>query len=368
MKRGEMRPVGQVPQKQYIYIAELAKRLSISARAIRFYEEQGLIHPAKDPNNDYRLFTESDILRLQTILLLREIGMSLADIGTLLDEMESNHKDIVANYLEMQRSALYAKWIELSRTIRSTEQLVERFYEGRELADEGMMTLSNGLKQLRRIRESTHTYWDFNANAASFDEHVLTVTEPWIPYSGYEAVLDSIIGYLCPSKNERGLELAIGTGNLSAKCVAQGAKMYGVDQSFEMLRQCRSKYPGIHTKLGNMMAAPFFDHQFDFIVSSYAFHLLTFEQQFLSLREMDRLLVNGGRVCIADHMFVNEVERIAVLERLKTEKDEKGIRSVESHSFAYITSLTEWFTQQFYTTQLIRVHESVYLLLAYKPM
>jgi putative AdoMet-dependent methyltransferase len=83
---------------------------------------------------------------------------------------------------------------------------------------------------------------------------------------------------------------------------------------------------------------------------------------------MDRLLVNGGRVCIADHMFVNEVERIEVLERLKTEKDEKGIRSVESHSFAYITSLTEWFTQQFYTTQLIRVHESVYLLLAYKPM
>lgn len=48
-------------------IKEAASRLGISARAIRFYEEKGLIQPAKQVSNGYRTYTENDIWRLQTI-------------------------------------------------------------------------------------------------------------------------------------------------------------------------------------------------------------------------------------------------------------------------------------------------------------
>ena len=209
-------------QNQFMRIAEISKKLSISTRAIRFYEDQGLVHPAKNSVNAYRLFSETDVVRIQTIVILREIGMSLTDIRSVLNEMDRNRTDTVANYLELQRSALYTKWIELSHTIRSTEQVVESFYRTGSLADsEELIALSGGLKRLQEIRGSTHTYWDFNANATSFDERVLTVTEPWIPYSGYDSVLNSIVEHVCPSKGESGLELAIGTGNLSNKFVGE---------------------------------------------------------------------------------------------------------------------------------------------------
>ncbi|WP_369123493.1 class I SAM-dependent methyltransferase [Alicyclobacillus suci] len=266
----------------------------------------------------------------------------------------------------MQRSVLYTKWIELSHTIRSTEYIIDSFDKNGGLADNELMTMSGGLKRLQEIRETTHTHWDFDANATSFDERVLTVTDPWAPYSGYERVLNSIVEYVCPNEGESGLELAIGTGNLSNKFAAKGAEMSGVDQSFEMLRQCRIKYPRIRTKLGNMMAAPFFDGQFNFVVTSYAFHLLTNEQQLLSLREMDRLTVNGGRVCIADHMFLQDRDRLATMERLKRDGNDKAIESIEQHNFANLSNLISWFVQHSYTPKTIPINESVHLLLAYK--
>ncbi|WP_202887083.1 MerR family transcriptional regulator [Cohnella zeiphila] len=51
-----------------IHIQQLAKQLGISARAIRYYEEAGLISPRKQSGNRYRLFDETDRQRLQTVL------------------------------------------------------------------------------------------------------------------------------------------------------------------------------------------------------------------------------------------------------------------------------------------------------------
>jgi putative AdoMet-dependent methyltransferase len=44
-------------------IKELAEKLKISARAIRFYEEKGLISPVKLAGNQYRIFSENEVWR-----------------------------------------------------------------------------------------------------------------------------------------------------------------------------------------------------------------------------------------------------------------------------------------------------------------
>ncbi|WP_233567744.1 MerR family transcriptional regulator [Cohnella faecalis] len=59
-------------------IKEVANMLNLSPRAIRFYEEQGLLAPSKDKTNRYRTFTEQELERLRTIISLREAGMPLS--------------------------------------------------------------------------------------------------------------------------------------------------------------------------------------------------------------------------------------------------------------------------------------------------
>jgi putative AdoMet-dependent methyltransferase len=66
--------------------------------------------------------------------------------------------------------------------------------------------------------------------------------------------------------------------------------MAGIDQSKEMLKQCGRKYPQMDLKLGNFLAIPYLDGQFDFAVTSFALHHISDEQKLLALDEMRRVL------------------------------------------------------------------------------
>jgi putative AdoMet-dependent methyltransferase len=59
-----------------------------------------------------------------------------------------------------------------------------------------------------------------------------------------------------------------------------------------MLNVCRRKHPDIETRLGNFLVIPYPDRQFDFIVTSFAFHHLPDEQKPMALAEMVRVLKN----------------------------------------------------------------------------
>jgi DNA-binding transcriptional MerR regulator len=61
--------------------------LGLTTRAIRYYEEVGLLEPAARSEGAYRLFDEDDIERLRFIKGLRDdAGFSLAEIGRLLED------------------------------------------------------------------------------------------------------------------------------------------------------------------------------------------------------------------------------------------------------------------------------------------
>ena len=63
-----------------------AERLSgVSVRNIRFYEQKGLLKPARNAENDYREYSEEDIRRLQLIRALRMVDMPLEQIREVVD-------------------------------------------------------------------------------------------------------------------------------------------------------------------------------------------------------------------------------------------------------------------------------------------
>ncbi|MEZ5535831.1 MAG: MerR family transcriptional regulator [Thiolinea sp.] len=67
-------------------IGEVVDRTGLTARALHFYEEQGLIGPVSRNTAGHRLYNQSDLLRLQQIRTLRQLGVSLSDMPPLLND------------------------------------------------------------------------------------------------------------------------------------------------------------------------------------------------------------------------------------------------------------------------------------------
>jgi MerR family Zn(II)-responsive transcriptional regulator of zntA len=74
---GKMKEAGN---NQIMKIGELAKRAGVSVRAIRFYEELGLIRPEKRSRGGFRLYDQENHKRLAVINFLKEVGLSLTEI------------------------------------------------------------------------------------------------------------------------------------------------------------------------------------------------------------------------------------------------------------------------------------------------
>ncbi|HET7755420.1 MAG TPA: MerR family transcriptional regulator [Anaeromyxobacteraceae bacterium] len=64
---------------------DLARATGNTVRAIRFYEEQGLLRPAEVSEGGHRRYTREELERLRLIGDLRELGLSLSDIKQMLE-------------------------------------------------------------------------------------------------------------------------------------------------------------------------------------------------------------------------------------------------------------------------------------------
>ena len=66
-------------------INQVAELAGITSKNIRFYEDQGLISPDRNPDNGYREYTLKDAEKLERIKLLRKLGVSCENIRMLQD-------------------------------------------------------------------------------------------------------------------------------------------------------------------------------------------------------------------------------------------------------------------------------------------
>jgi DNA-binding transcriptional MerR regulator len=69
-------------ETNFISIGEMARRFSVSLRTLRFYEDRGLLAPRRIGNT--RLYSEADVLRLESILGCKQLGFTLNEIRTMI--------------------------------------------------------------------------------------------------------------------------------------------------------------------------------------------------------------------------------------------------------------------------------------------
>jgi DNA-binding transcriptional MerR regulator len=77
-------------------IGEVAERIGLSLRTIRYYEEVGLVTPSGRTQGGFRLYTDDDIERLRLIKQMKPLEFSLEDMRsllTLLDQLAAARPD-----------------------------------------------------------------------------------------------------------------------------------------------------------------------------------------------------------------------------------------------------------------------------------
>lgn len=70
---------------QFLQIGEVAERVGLSLRTVRYYEEMGLIVPADRTEGGFRLYTEDHVDRLALIKQMKPLGFTVQEIGHLLE-------------------------------------------------------------------------------------------------------------------------------------------------------------------------------------------------------------------------------------------------------------------------------------------
>ena len=93
-------------------IGILARRLGVTANAIRFYEKQGLLPQAGRGQNGYREYSEADISRLRLLIGLRSLDLPLDQSAVLADMCAAGRCGQVSEEL---RAAIEEKRVELRR-------------------------------------------------------------------------------------------------------------------------------------------------------------------------------------------------------------------------------------------------------------
>lgn len=70
-------------------IGEVAERIGLSMRSIRYYEETGLVPPSARTPGGFRLYTEPDVSRLLLIMQMKPLGFSLEEMREVLGALDA---------------------------------------------------------------------------------------------------------------------------------------------------------------------------------------------------------------------------------------------------------------------------------------
>ncbi len=132
---------------------ELAKKLGVSARTVRFYDEKELLQPCDYSESGYRLYDDNSVVRLQKILMLKYMDFSLEQIAELMSDDSCDIK----KSLNEQEALLVDKREHITR-------LIEAIRKTKDSGEEEFWPNLRHIIELTRNREEVITQYKNDGN------------------------------------------------------------------------------------------------------------------------------------------------------------------------------------------------------------
>jgi DNA-binding transcriptional MerR regulator len=125
-------------RKRLYQVKEVAETARVSVRTLHHYDEIGLLVPSERSDSGYRLYSEEDLLRLQQILINRELGLPLEEIRRLLDDPGVDRRQALVD----QRRELEKRARQTDAMLRAIDAALARL-DGRDGAEHQGATMDN---------------------------------------------------------------------------------------------------------------------------------------------------------------------------------------------------------------------------------
>ena len=110
-------------------IGEFARRAGVTIRTLRYYDKRGLLKPGAWSESGQRLYTDVDYARLQQIMTLKLIGLSLDEIRALL----TSDVGQIEQLLERQRKVLEEKIQRLGVVVQTIQKAQSAIHSAQEV-------------------------------------------------------------------------------------------------------------------------------------------------------------------------------------------------------------------------------------------
>jgi DNA-binding transcriptional MerR regulator len=110
-------------------VGQVAEQYGVTVRTLHHYDEIGLLVPGERTSAGYRLYSETDIARLQHVVVYRRLGFALEEIALLLDDVSAD----VGEHLRRQRDAVKSRLDELSDLVTAIDRALEKEMSGTKL-------------------------------------------------------------------------------------------------------------------------------------------------------------------------------------------------------------------------------------------
>lgn len=282
-------------------IGELAKETGLSVRALRHYDELGLLSPSQRTEAGYRLYSEPDVRRLYRIVALRELGFPLDEIASLLEEGGIDLAETAGRHLQRverdleQHKRLRGRLAPMVAALdRSEQPSIDQFIEATEVTSVGLQ----------------EDQWSelFHPDTVYFEEAILTGERSDRDVEVLKRLLDL-------DEGSEVLDAPCGWGRHSNRLAPRGCRVVGLDNDPVILERARQDASGMETVPdyveGDLRSLPFEDASFDAVFNwRTSFGFFDDEGNRRQLAEFARVLRPGGRLAMDLHSREDVVRRM----------------------------------------------------------
>ena len=138
-------------------IGEFSRIARVSARLLRYYDELGLLKPGVvDSATGYRYYTSSQLQRLNRILVLRDLGLTLQQIGGAIEESAS--ADRLRDMLELRRADAERALADEAARLRHIEARIAQLETGSEGDLDDVLIRAEPARTIVAVRDTVSSF------------------------------------------------------------------------------------------------------------------------------------------------------------------------------------------------------------------
>ena len=137
-----------------VTVKQLSKMAGVTARTLHYYDEIGLLKPSQIGDNGYRYYGEEAMLRLQQILLYRELDMPLEQIKDIMGRRDFD----VLSALEQHKQGLRSRIQQMEDIVNTVDDTIQHLKGNKQMSQTQFFEPFNDKQQAEYEKEAEGLY------------------------------------------------------------------------------------------------------------------------------------------------------------------------------------------------------------------